>query len=407
MHHLPGAVWLDGGCGRQGFSFLAWSPTATTTAADWVEQGRELGASAPSPADPGHPLPSGVIGYLGYGAGASVGPYPTEAPSWEPTLWLGRYTCVLAYRHATATWLLSGSPAERACALDLLRRAQRLPPPPPAPRRQPRSVNRATWEASVRRTLEWIAEGDCYQLNLTRPVWLDDPGCPWQAWRRLRATTPPAWGAFLRVDPNLTILSNSPEQFLTLDGRELCTEPIKGTRPRHPDPTLDAAEAQALRDSDKERAELTMIVDLCRNDLGKVAVPGSVRALPRYITAHTNVHHASQQVRATLLPGKDAWHALAAAFPPGSVTGAPKLRATQRIAALEPHPRGVYCGAIGFVSDTGTAAWSVAIRTAVIHRNQARWHVGSGIVADSDPAAEWEETVAKGTVLAGALGGAA
>jgi para-aminobenzoate synthetase component 1 len=154
-----------------------------------------------------------------------------------------------------------------------------------------------------------------------------------------------------------------------------------------------------LRDSPKERAELAMIVDLVRNDLGRISVPGAIRVEPRVIRSHANVHHASQRVHARLKPGIDSWDGLAALFPPGSVTGAPKVSASRKIAELETEPRGVYCGAVGYCSGA-RARWSVAIRTAVWDGDSVRWHVGGGIVAGSDPEAEWEETVAKGLALA-------
>jgi anthranilate/para-aminobenzoate synthase component I len=253
----------------------------------------------------------------------------------------------------------------------------------------------------VSRALDAIAAGDVYQLNLSRPVFVPGAHDAWQVWRRLRAASAPERGAFLRLRPDLAVLSHSPETFLDLRDGRLRTVPIKGTRPRSAD---DDAALAALLTSEKERAELTMIVDLCRNDLGRVAAPGTVEAGVRRLRSHPYVHHAEQAVTATLAPGLDAWDALAAAFPPGSVTGCPKVAATHLIRALEPGARGVYCGAIGFVSASGSAAWSVAIRTAVVGPDAARYHVGGGIVADSTPPAEWEETEAKGVLLAHALG---
>jgi para-aminobenzoate synthetase component 1 len=220
---------------------------------------------------------------------------------------------------------------------------------------------------------------------------------------------PPAggYGAFLRLGPELAVLSASPELFLAVHAREVRSDPIKGTRRRDPDPAADAALAAELLHSRKEGAELAMIVDLVRNDLHRVAVPGTVAVGPRRLTAHPTVHHAAQEVRATLAPGRDGWDAMAAAFPPGSVTGAPKVRACTRIAELEAAPRGVYCGAIGYAADGGDLCFNVAIRTAVWHAGAARYHVGGGIVADSDPTAEWWETVHKGAALGLALAGSA
>jgi len=166
---------------------------------------------------------------------------------------------------------------------------------------------------------------------------------------------------------------------------------------------LDAQLAQELFDDPKDLAELTMIVDLTRNDLGRVARPGSVQVAPRALSHHANVHHTHQQVSAHLRPGLTAWDAVCALLPYGSITGAPKVRACTRIAELEPEGRGAYCGAIGYVSDAGRAHFSVAIRTAILHAGRARYHVGGGIVADSTPQAEWEETCSKGRALRAAL----
>jgi para-aminobenzoate synthetase component 1 len=270
------------------------------------------------------------------------------------------------------------------------------------------SLDRREHESCVEQIKGHLGAGDCYQINLTRPVMLEGIGDAWPAWLRLRRLAGAPYGAWLCLSTEYRILCSSPELLLEVRGDCAVSEPIKGTRPRHPDPVVDHAMAGALRESDKDRAELTMIVDLVRNDLGRVAVPGTVTAAARRITAHANVHHASQRVSARLRPGEDAWSALAAVFPAGSVTGAPKIRATERIFELEPEPRGVYCGAIGFVSSSGNAAWNVAIRTGVWSPRAGgalRYHVGGGIVADSQPAEEWWETVAKGTAMARAFAG--
>jgi para-aminobenzoate synthetase component 1 len=330
---------------------------------------------------------------------------PAQGPTPEPEVSLSRYEGALCYRHEDRTWHPAGSASFRRAARRVLAGASPLAPPPPAPLiRSARTVRRGVFEDRVRQVLAWIAAGDCYQVNLTRSVHLDGAGDPWGAWRRLRRISGAAYGAWLAL-PDATILCNSPELFLQVDGREVSSYPIKGTRPRHADPVVDHAMAGELRRSEKERAELTMIVDLVRNDLGRIAIPGTVRWEPRRVTAHANVHHASQRVSARLVDDADAWTTLQATFPPGSVTGAPKVRACQRIAELEDGPRGVYCGAIGYVADGGNSAWNVAIRTAVWRGDAVRYHVGGGIVADSDPTAEWWETVHKGTILGRAFAG--
>lgn len=374
-----------------GWSVLAWDPVEVVTdGADWPDVGRRLSRGV---ADAAVPFSGGCLGYLGYGAGHRVERVPAEAPSWEPEVWLGRYEGALCLRHADATWHPAGTPAFRTRARRLLEATAPLPPPGPPPRPLARTMPRSRFEAGVRRIREWIAEGDCYQVNLTRPVHLQGVDVPLEVFRRLPSAP---FAAFLRLGA-VTVLSNSPELFLEVRGTDVRTRPIKGTRPA-------AAPVAELEASAKDVAELMMIVDLCRNDLGRVAVPGSVRAGPRVVTSWPTVHHAAVEVAATLEPGRDAWDALAATFPPGSVTGAPKVRACQRIAELEDGPRGVYCGAIGFVSATGDATWSVAIRTAVVAGSRARYHVGGGIVAESDPAAEWAETVDKEAALARAFG---
>jgi para-aminobenzoate synthetase component 1 len=241
-------------------------------------------------------------------------------------------------------------------------------------------------------------------VNLTRPVHVESVDDPWQAYRRLRRASSAHFGAFLRLDQDLAILSNSPELFLEVRGRQVASMPIKGTRPRGDTAEHDAELSEELLRSPKDRAELAMIVDLVRNDLGRVSIPGTVRCAERSLSALANVHHAAQRVEAILDPAIDLWDALVATFPPGSVTGAPKVRATHRIAQLEPSGRGVYCGAIGYASG-GRSDWSVAIRTAVWHTGKARYHVGGGVVAASEPAAEWAETEAKGTALLLALAG--
>ena len=404
LSDVPGAIWLDAGAQRQGWSILTWDPTEVVRdAAGWHEAAREL--TRPTRPEGPAPFAGGCAGYIGYGAGHAVEAVPRLAPTSEPDVYLGRYEGGLCFRHRDASWHAAGSPGFVADAHALLDAARVQDPPPPIEPRPAHSVNRSDHEARIRRILEWIREGDCYQVNLTRAVTVPDVDDPWNAYRRLRGVCDAAFGAFVRIDPHTAVLSNSPELFLDVRDGTVGSLPIKGTRPRHPHPDRDREQARSLLVSDKEKAELAMIVDLVRNDLGRVAATGTVRAGQRRIDPFPNVHHASQLVTATLAEGRDTWDAVAAAFPPGSVTGAPKVRACQRIAELECSPRGVYCGAIGYVADGGDACFNVAIRTAVWHEGTARYHVGGGIVADSDPAEEWWETVHKGTALGIALAG--
>ncbi|MCA9490770.1 MAG: anthranilate synthase component I family protein, partial [Myxococcales bacterium] len=268
--------------------------------------------------------------------------------------------------------------------------------------REERTTPRQRYEAAVRDVLGLIAEGDCYQINLTRPVHVAGAGDPVDAFRRLRRA-PAAYGAFLRLDEHLAVLSNSPELFLEVRGRSVVSDPIKGTRPRGLDTIDDQRLRHELWNSAKDAAELTMIVDLVRNDLSRVCRAGSVLATAREVRAHATVLHTHWPVQGELREGEDALSAVAATFPPGSVTGAPKIRACERIRQLEDEARGVYTGAIGYLADGGDALLSVAIRVAVFDGQDARYHVGGGIVAASDPASEWEETEVKAAALRRAL----
>jgi para-aminobenzoate synthetase component 1 len=396
----PGAVWLDGG--PDSWSVLTWDPVETVTeSGGWPAAGRALMRRG----ERGEvPFSSGVVGYVGYEAGHVVEPVPPGRPTPEPPVHLARYEGALCY-HPSSGWHLRGAPAFRRSAEQALAQARPLPPPAAPASGPTRTLPRAEFERAVLRVQELIRSGDCYQVNLSRVVWIEEPGPPFEAYRRLRQA-PARYGAYLRLSPQLAVLSNSPELFLEQRGRHIHSRPIKGTRGRSADPGQDARLRAELQGSPKDRAELTMIVDLIRNDLGKVAVTGSVWAGERQLTSHPTVHHTWWPVSAELAPEHDTWDLLAATFPPGSVTGAPKVRACERIAELEPEPRGIYCGAIGYVDDSGDSTWSVAIRMAVLQPTRARYHVGGGIVAGSEPSAEWEETVTKETALRRALIGA-
>ena len=221
-----------------------------------------------------------------------------------------------------------------------------------------------------------------------------------QTWLHLRKVNPALRGCYLRFEKT-EIVSNSPELFLHIDpnSRRVTSVPIKGTAPAKGG---EAAKTELL-ESTKEKAELTMIVDLVRNDLGRVAVPGSVTASERTVRQCGDIWHAEQTVSALLGKNIDAVDTVAASFPPGSVTGAPKVRAMEVIHDLEQQPRGVYTGTLGWFADGGGAHLNVAIRTATILNGNARFHVGAGIVADSQPAREWHETLVKAQALVHSL----
>ncbi len=266
-------------------------------------------------------------------------------------------------------------------------------------------LDESGYAKSVDEILEQIAAGNVYQANLTRRLELPHSGDPWRLYRRLRRLNPAPFASFLGL-PEVAVLSSSPERFLRLhaDGR-VESRPIKGTRPRGETPAADAAQRRALADSAKDRAENLMIVDLVRNDLGRVCRAGSVR-VPELmaIEPYATVFQMVSTVRGRLRRGCDAIDLLRAAFPPGSMTGAPKLAAIRILESLEPVRRGIYSGAIGYLDARGGADLSVVIRTILLRRGRAYVHVGGGIVADSTPAAELRETHDKARALLTALG---
>jgi aminodeoxychorismate synthase component I len=271
----------------------------------------------------------------------------------------------------------------------------------PAPVFRP-GLGRDEWVQRVLRAHDYIAAGDIYQVNLTHTLSAAWPGDAAAFYPRLRAASPAPFSCFLRLG-DTTVLSASPECFLSIDGRRIVTRPIKGTRPRRGDD--DAAAARELLSSPKERAELVMITDLERNDLGQVCQYGSVRVTGLCeLETFAQVHHLVSTVEGRLRDDVTPVQAVRACSPGGSITGAPKKRAREIIAELEPSPRGIYTGALGFFRADGRACFNIAIRTLVVRGGHATYGVGAGIVADSDPVLEYEETLHKAAGLAAALG---
>ena len=429
---LPRLVFLDssarGALGRH--SFLTADPIARVgPAGDPLAAARALLAPYQRPPLPGlPPFQGGIAGYVGYDWGAELERVrrPATADREVPDAALGLYDWVIAWDHvAGRAWVISTGIAkdgegrrttadERARArLQWVRERLARPEQTIAALRRPSPSSaalesnfpRAEYEAAVARIRDYIAAGDVYQVNLAQRFQTPFAGAPLELYRRLRARSAAPFGAYLALE-DLSITSISPERLLRFDAatREAEARPIKGTRPRGATPTEDAALAAALTSSDKDRAENVMIVDLLRNDLGKVCRPGSVRVPELYaLESHPTVHHLVSTVTGVLAEGADAFDLWRAAFPGGSVTGAPKIRAMEIIAELERAPRGVYCGAIGYVSATGAMDLNIPIRTIVVHDGVASFHAGAGIVWDSDPAAEYDETLAKARALIDAL----
>ena len=255
----------------------------------------------------------------------------------------------------------------------------------------------------VSRILQYIDEGDCYQVNYTQKFSAPCTGDAWQAFKTLRRLSETPFGAFLDTGKE-QILSHSPERFIHIRQREMATQPIKGTVKRGKDAQEDAALAKQLMNSAKDRAENVMIVDLLRNDLGRSAVPGSVSVPSLFaLESYRNVHHLVSTVIAQLLPQLAPIDGVLRAFPGGSITGAPKKRAMEIIHELEPHQRGPYCGSLFYWNSQDTLDSNILIRALVIKNNIVSVWGGGGIVADSDPEMEFEESLNKVAYLMAAL----
>ena len=265
------------------------------------------------------------------------------------------------------------------------------------------NLSRDDFIAAVGRAQQYIRAGDIYQVNLSHRLTAQGDFTGWEFFEKLSAVSPAPFAAFLDCG-DFQIASSSPEQFLRLSGAHIVTRPIKGTRPRNADATRDAQLAYELQTSAKELAELVMITDLLRNDMGKVCEYGSVQ-VPELakLEKFAQVQHLVATVEGRLRAGVTHFAAFASCFPGGSITGAPKIRAMEIIDELESIARGPYCGAIGYLGFNRESQLNIAIRTAVCRPGVAHFNVGAGIVADSQPAAEYEETLAKAAGFLAAL----
>ena len=262
-------------------------------------------------------------------------------------------------------------------------------------------IDQPDYRAAFDAVQAYIRAGDIYQVNLTFPCDIPVDGDPMALYAAIRPRAAAGYGGVIRTGDR-TILSFSPELFFSQVRGQLTARPMKGTATRDADPQADAAQARWLEEDEKQRAENLMIVDLLRNDLSRVSRPGSVIVPDLFrVETYPTVHQLVSTVRARVLPGLSPVDVLRILFPCGSITGAPKLRAMEIIDAVEPHPRGVYTGAMGWIDPEGDAAFNVAIRTLCVEEgsNVGRLGLGSGIVADSQGSSEWAECLAKGRFL--------
>ncbi len=351
------------------------------------------------------PFEGGAIGYFGYDLGRRIEHLPSRARDdlRLPDLAIGLYdTAMVIDHHERRAWLV-GATEKRwdAIAEESPRVAadnfQVLGP-------LDSDMDRSRYAKAFQRIKDYIRAGDCYQVNLARRFSVSLAGHPWPVYKHLRGCNPAPFAAYLNL-PEATVLSLSPERFLRVDGRRVETRPIKGTRPRSSDPLCDRRLSEELRVSTKDRAENLMIVDLLRNDLGKTCATGSVR-VPRLfeVEHYPTVHHLVSTVTGELPERTHVTELLRGCFPGGSVTGAPKLRAMEVIEELEPHRRGVYCGAIGYLATNGRLDTNIAIRTLVHRHDTMHFWAGGGIVADSELDAEFDEILYKAQAMLSLLG---
>ncbi len=435
LRKLPWPVFLDSGkpASEQGrYDILAADPFITLTTIGGLTQIKLAGEQHESREDPFSllreqlqpvrdvddsqlPFSGGAIGFFGYDLCRLIedlNPARKE-PEQLPEMAFGIYDWAVIVDHlACESWLVADGRSEKTVRVwDQLVELMSRPPDIEEPGQfrvtapVQSNLNREQYGLAFESIQRYIREGDCYQVNFAQRFETRCEGDPWSAYLRLREKNPAPFAAYLDT-PHGQVLSCSPERFLRLTGRMVETKPIKGTRPRYEDSIADVKQRLELLSSEKDRAENLMIVDLLRNDLGKCCEPGSIHVPELFsIESFATVHHLVSTVRGTLQSGCDAVRLMRGAFPGGSITGAPKLRAMEVIDELEPDPRGVYCGSIAYIGFNGNMDSNIAIRT-LEHRNgRVRFSAGGGIVADSVCEDEYTETFHKARAMLEVLGG--
>ena len=396
------------------YSFLACNPADTLkvengcVTLDDVEQreaplvllDRILNENRQSPMAGLPPFQGGLAGYISYDFGRSLESH-TRLPQYPvlcPDLLLHVYDVGIAFDHLQErAWIISTREVERADELEELLKQKPMALGTSSVENWSSNFMRSEYEAAVARTVEYILAGDIFQANISQCFSAPIPeGFDALAfYKKLRALNPATFSAFLDYG-DVQIASSSPERLLSFDGTAVEARPIKGTRRRDADPAKDAALVAELVSSRKDRAENVMIVDLLRNDLSRVCAPGTVRVpVLCGLESYASVHHLTSVITGELKHDKTVGDLIAATFPGGSITGAPKIRAMEVIAEIEQQGRGVYCGSIGYFGFNGHVDLNIAIRTAMFSQGLARFQGGGGITARSEPATEYEETLTK------------
>jgi para-aminobenzoate synthetase component 1 len=427
---LPDPVLLESAAHEHSlsqYSFLAADPidTINAKASEWRSVCERVRATLLAPPVPDAHLPpfrGGWLGWFSYELGSAfdhIARHPNQ-PRPVADIALGLYDWVIAWNHALGhAWLIStgidatGTADPQRARLRADAMLERWTGSRSAGTGEarvaialPRSdFGAEQYQTAVDRVIAYVLAGDIFQANLAQRFTTAFDRDPIMLYTELRRGTPAPMAAFLRRG-DVSVVSASPERFirLAMPSRQIETRPIKGTRPRHVDPEADRQLADELQHSEKDRAENVMIVDLMRNDLSRVCVPGSVKT-PELcaLESHPTVHHLVSTVTGELRPGHDALDVIAATFPGGSITGAPKLRAMEIIGELEPVARGVYAGSIGWIGLDGAMDTSIAIRTVTVSHGIATFHAGGGITASSIATDEYQESLDKARALIAAI----
>ncbi len=432
LSQLPWAVFLDSGFpgSQQGrYDIMAAEPVCTLETHGTLTTITRPSGAVVSKADPFEllrqelarfriadanrewPFAGGALGYFAYDLARRLENLPVIAQNEDPVadMAVGIYRWAVVVDHHRRQAVLAGyglaeaqwhaliarfKPAEVVCPVSF-----NLLSPITA------NLDKTAYGLGFARIKQYLKEGDCYQVNFAQRFSARCTGDLWPVYLALRQANPAPFSAYLNF-PEVKVLSSSPERFLKLHNGQVETKPIKGTVPRKKDPVADQQQIQALKNSGKNRAENLMIVDLLRNDLGKTCQPGSVRVPILFaVESYATVHHLVSTVTGELAADYDALELLKRCFPGGSITGAPKIRAMQIIEALEPHRRGVYCGAIGYIGFNGNMDTNIAIRTMLHSHNSIRFWAGGGIVNDSLLDEEYQECFDKAAAMMAVLQG--
>lgn len=420
LSELPWAMWLDS-AGKDRYDILVAQPIATLTSKDKITtccSSHSTHQSSDNPFDllrhylseplaseTDLPFTGGAIGYWGYDL--SSWPKADQADSSGiPDMAVGIYDWALLVDHLNKTAQLVSSlryPETQAQLPSILQRLQACSniqtEPFEVTSRITSNFTPASYTDAFNHVIDYLHAGDCYQVNLAQRFSAMAQGNPLAAYRYLRQICPAPFAAMIRL-PDVQILCASPERFLRVQQGMVETKPIKGTRPRGKNDLQDAELLSDLQTNLKDRAENLMIVDLLRNDLGRCCEPGSI-AVPELfkVETHANVHHLVSTITGKLSAEMDALNLLEQCFPGGSITGAPKKRAMEIIDELEPHRRGAYCGAIGYIGFDGRMDSNIIIRTLVYAAGEIHGWAGGGIVADSTAHSEFQETLDKASAI--------